>query len=169
MRYYVVADDGRKYGPADLTTLNQWIGEGRLFSNATLEDESNGARFAAASLPGLTFPSVPPVAPPPTVVPEHAYAPSYAGAYKPPEYAEEGGKMVLVGIGLGVASIALNFVLGLGGILIWLAGFGMSWSGRKERTGLAYLGLALNLLAAGIWVYLLVRDVQAVVNTPASY
>lgn len=167
MRYYVIADDGRKYGPVDVAALNQWIGEGRVFSTSLLEAEANGARLSAASVPGLSFPTnVPPVAPTPTAVAAHAYAPAYTGDYQPPQYAEEGGKMALVGIGLGVASIALNFVLGMGGILIWLAGMGTSWSGRKERPALAYLGLAINLVAAAAWIYLLIREFQTVVDTP---
>ena len=30
MRYFVIGDDGLKYGPAEVATLNGWIAEGRL-------------------------------------------------------------------------------------------------------------------------------------------
>jgi hypothetical protein len=57
MRYFVVADDGSRYGPADVATLNSWIQEGRLLPATLLEDESSGARIAAAAVSGLIFPS----------------------------------------------------------------------------------------------------------------
>jgi hypothetical protein len=57
MPYFVVADDGAKYGPADLETLNSWIKESRLLAATLLEDDTSGARIAAGSVPGLNFPS----------------------------------------------------------------------------------------------------------------
>jgi hypothetical protein len=169
MRYFVVGDAGQKYGPADVAVLNQWIVDGRVFPATPLEEEATGARFVASAVPGLQFPAtVPPMAPPPSAVPGHAHAPTYAGAYTPPKYAEEDGKLVLVGIGLGVGSLVLNFVLGIGALFLWLAGLGMSWSGRKDRPGLAYLGIAINVIAAACWVYLLIRETQTAINTPTS-
>jgi len=38
MRYYVIARDGRKFGPADLETLSQWALEGRVARDTYLED-----------------------------------------------------------------------------------------------------------------------------------
>jgi len=60
VRYFVIANDGQKYGPADVATLNQWIVEGRLLPNQMLEDEASGARVAASSVPGLNFQVQPP-------------------------------------------------------------------------------------------------------------
>jgi hypothetical protein len=54
--YSVIATDGNKYGPADVATLNQWIGEGRLMPNQMLEEETSGARVAASAVSGLNFP-----------------------------------------------------------------------------------------------------------------
>ncbi len=56
MRYYVISSDGQRYGPADLATLNAWAQQGRLLGNQLLEDETNGVRIVASSLPGLIFP-----------------------------------------------------------------------------------------------------------------
>ncbi len=56
MRYFVIGDDGQKYGPADVATLNSWITEGRLLPTQQLEDESSGLRIAASAVQGLTFP-----------------------------------------------------------------------------------------------------------------
>ena len=56
MRYFVIGDDGQKYGPADLATLNSWITEGRLLPTQQLEDEASGMRLAAGAVQGLNFP-----------------------------------------------------------------------------------------------------------------
>ncbi len=56
MAFYVYAPDGKRYGPADLTTLQQWVGEGRILPQTMLEDEASGQRVAASAVPGLAFP-----------------------------------------------------------------------------------------------------------------
>jgi len=56
VKYYVIGDDGQKYGPADLALLNSWIAEGRLMPTQQLEDESSGMRIAAGAVQGLSFP-----------------------------------------------------------------------------------------------------------------
>jgi hypothetical protein len=62
--YYVIAQDGNRYGPADIPTLQQWVREGRIAPNTTLEDEVTGTQIRASLLPELShlFPSqsVPP-------------------------------------------------------------------------------------------------------------
>ncbi len=55
MRYFVVADDGNKYGPADLDTLNTWVNEGRVLKTTLLEEETSGARMVAGSVAGLIW------------------------------------------------------------------------------------------------------------------
>ncbi len=56
MRYFVIGDDGQKYGPADVPTLQAWIAEGRLLPTQQVEEEGSGVRSAARAIPGLTFP-----------------------------------------------------------------------------------------------------------------
>ena len=56
MRYFVIGDDGQKYGPADVPTLQAWIAEGRLLPTQQVEEEASGARSAARAVPGLNFP-----------------------------------------------------------------------------------------------------------------
>jgi hypothetical protein len=65
MGYYVIAHDGNRYGPADISTLQQWVREGRIAPNTTLEDEFTGTQIRASLLPELSylFPNQPP---PPT-------------------------------------------------------------------------------------------------------
>lgn len=57
--YFVVAQDGQKYGPADIAALNQWIAEGRILPTTMLEDSVSGARIVARALNGLIFPQDP--------------------------------------------------------------------------------------------------------------
>lgn len=60
MNYFVVLDDGRKFGPADAATLNQWIAENRVTRETLLEDEATGERKRADSVAGLAFSPAPP-------------------------------------------------------------------------------------------------------------
>ncbi len=55
-QYYVVLPDGQKFGPADLTTLNQWVGEKRILRTTLLELTTNGQQVTADKIPELTFP-----------------------------------------------------------------------------------------------------------------
>lgn len=54
-KWFVVAQDGKKYGPADLPTLQKWADEGRVTPQMLLEEEVGGRRFLASALPDLTF------------------------------------------------------------------------------------------------------------------
>jgi hypothetical protein len=55
MQYFVIGDQGQKYGPADVTTLNQWAQEGRLQPYTILEDSRTAARIQASAVPGIMF------------------------------------------------------------------------------------------------------------------
>jgi hypothetical protein len=61
MGYYVLGDQGQKYGPADVATLNQWVAEGRVLATSMLEDETSGTRMAASAVRGLQFAAPNPV------------------------------------------------------------------------------------------------------------
>ncbi|MGV3618610.1 MAG: hypothetical protein ACO1SV_25080 [Fimbriimonas sp.] len=87
MRYYVLSDDGQKFGPADVQTLNQWIAENRLLPTQMLEEEASGARFAARSVPGLNFPPPADATPPGGpygAAPGAGPGQPQAGYYRPP-------------------------------------------------------------------------------------
>ncbi len=66
-QYFVLADDGTKYGPADIATLNQWIADGRLLPTTLLEQEGSGITFRASAVTGLNFPTDSIYSQPPTV------------------------------------------------------------------------------------------------------
>jgi hypothetical protein len=55
MRYYVIGPNQVKYGPADISTLNQWIREGRILPYTEIESEDGSSRVSAVRLPGLVF------------------------------------------------------------------------------------------------------------------
>lgn len=53
--YYVIANDGQRYGPVDLATLNTWANDNRVVPTTTLEG-TDGQRLQASSVPGIVFP-----------------------------------------------------------------------------------------------------------------
>ncbi len=55
MKYFVIAADGQRYGPADIPTLNQWIAEGRINAQTLLGDEAGEPPVVATLVPGLEF------------------------------------------------------------------------------------------------------------------
>jgi hypothetical protein len=56
LRYFVIAPDGSKYGPADLATLRAWVVEGRISPDTILEEVASHQRAPARMIAGL-FPS----------------------------------------------------------------------------------------------------------------
>lgn len=53
MTYYVLHDNGQRYGPTDVATLEQWMREGRVSPTTQLEEIETGRRFMARELPTL--------------------------------------------------------------------------------------------------------------------
>jgi hypothetical protein len=60
MQYFVIGEDGYKYGPADVLQLNSWIIEGRLTPTTRLEQVGSGVQVYASTVPGLNFPMTTP-------------------------------------------------------------------------------------------------------------
>jgi len=59
VRYFVIAPDGSRFGPADLATLRAWAAQGRIAPDTILEEEASHQRVAARLVAGLTFPEMP--------------------------------------------------------------------------------------------------------------
>jgi hypothetical protein len=55
-RYYVIAENGQKYGPANVATLQQWVEEGRVVPHTKLQHELDGSIRYPGEL-GLSFES----------------------------------------------------------------------------------------------------------------
>jgi hypothetical protein len=51
--YYVIGQDGAKYGPAPLTQIAQWVNEGRVLGNTQLQSITGATYEAQALLPHL--------------------------------------------------------------------------------------------------------------------
>ncbi|CCW34742.1 hypothetical protein CTKA_00240 [Chthonomonas calidirosea] len=62
-QYYVLAQDGHRYGPVDVTILQRWVQESRVIPATILEEAQTGRRLEAAFLPELHFPSFMPAPP----------------------------------------------------------------------------------------------------------
>ena len=56
MQYFVVWPDGQKFGPADVSVLNQWATEGRINADTMLESVVDGSRVKAGEVPGIVLP-----------------------------------------------------------------------------------------------------------------
>ena len=80
-QYFVVAADGKEYGPADLETLRQWVREGRVVHGTHIK-KAGGAVAYAGKMPELVdlFPArdsqSPGQAPPPQPLPAAVALPS---------------------------------------------------------------------------------------------
>jgi TM2 domain-containing membrane protein YozV len=57
MDYFVLGNNGEKYGPADIVTLNVWISEGRINQSSQLINVQTGVTIVAGQAPGLMFPA----------------------------------------------------------------------------------------------------------------
>ena len=57
MDYFVLGNNGEKFGPADIVTLNVWISEGRINQNSQLINVQTGVTIVAGQAPGLMFPA----------------------------------------------------------------------------------------------------------------
>jgi uncharacterized membrane protein len=82
-QYFVVAADGKEYGPADLETLRQWVREGRVVHGTHIKKTGGGVAYAG-KMPELIdlFPprdinaSAPGQAPPPQPLPSAVALPA---------------------------------------------------------------------------------------------
>ncbi|RYG34758.1 hypothetical protein EON81_14675 [bacterium] len=135
MRYFVISDDGSRYGPADLATLKQWAQEGRLLGTQYLEEETGGRRILAAELTGLTF--APPAG--------GGYAPGAAAAAYPRQGFADASKDMNQGWIFGVLSIFCCPII--------FAYFGLQAAKRAEEKGANATGpKVLCYLGIGLWI-----------------
>ena len=119
MNYFVVdQNSGQKYGPADVTTLNQWIVEGRVTPSTMLEDATTGQQMLASTVPGLSLGTPPSSAPqqtfspPPTAPVANPYPRQFEQAPGLPASGQESGLItasyILSVIGLCFCPIAFS-------------------------------------------------------------
>lgn len=140
MGYYVIAHDGNRYGPADIETLQQWVREGRVAPNTTLEDEFTGTQMRASLLPELShlFPSemVPP-------------------AYQQPRAMTGGGpsSRATTALVLGILGLLCCGLLGIPAIIVGKQEMSSIDQGLApvEGRGLAQAGYILGIVSLVLW------------------
>jgi len=150
MRYYVIAPDGSRFGPADVALLNRWIAEGRVFPNTPLIFEATGENCLAGQVPGLTF-TAPPIgyAPPPAAPHFNpaGYEKPYAGYPRNwlPSSTDDGSadiRNAWVMFGLGLTCCSVTFI----------SGFLSAQSARRKGHPGAPLAMMANAVVGGITI-----------------
>ncbi|MBS1716919.1 MAG: hypothetical protein JSS72_04210 [Armatimonadetes bacterium] len=53
MNYFVLDQQGNRYGPADIATLDKWVAEGRIVPTTILVDAATGQQVRAMDVPML--------------------------------------------------------------------------------------------------------------------
>lgn len=152
MRFFVLGDNDQKYGPADVSTLENWAKEGRLLAHTRLQNEMDGTIQSASQVVPGAFATVTPAAPPAAA----AYPRLVGDAAKPSVSDEEAKRNALIGLGLGVLSMVILWFVGIGALLAWSAGMRMSLSAKDAKPGLGWTAFAVNLLAAILWVVVVI-------------
>ncbi len=138
MQYFVVSNDGQKYGPADVATLNEWIKQDRIRPDSILESVATTERIPAGSVIGLQFEVVSK-----PLTPEYSQSNAYAQA---PTSEALGAKDANTGLILGI----------LGLVLCPLLSFAALYYGKKAKdagsqnflaaTILGWLGIAATVI-----------------------
>ncbi|MEQ1821526.1 MAG: hypothetical protein ABL949_03365 [Fimbriimonadaceae bacterium] len=163
MRYFVIATDGQKYGPADIATLQTWVNQGRVLHQTVLEEEMTGTRLSASAVGSLQFGGGAPTAAPPTqtyVPPTSPYGSAPSNPYQQNPYGNTnyyrpgGGPAYLndpraqekinhawIGFGLGLACCAP--------FAIW--GLLSAQEAKKYEHPQAQAALVCNIVALCLW------------------
>lgn len=152
MRYFVIAPNGSRYGPADLATLNQWVQEGRLLPDFNLQPEASQASFPAATLAGLSFPA-------------HLRQPDFGSNLSPfPSPSPVMGKRELnTAWTYGALALAASIVGRLGCMVFGVVGLvigilGLSAARKAQRQGVpnASGAVAFNWVSIGLCILSLI-------------
>jgi hypothetical protein len=152
VRYYVVSQDGQKYGPADIPTLNAWIVEGRLLPTNLLEDEASGQRVTASSVAELNFPAAQPMQQPPGFGGGQPYQQTYA---RPMMGGDDGSTDVRNAWMCGVAGLLCCCLINF---------WGLSFANKAEAKGnpgakaaKIFLYIVIGIQVVGIIINIVVR------------
>jgi uncharacterized membrane protein len=177
-QYFVVAADGKEYGPADLETLRQWVREGRVVHGTHIRKVGGGVLYAGkmAELADLFPPrdsqaAVPGQAPPPQPLPSSVALPDEFRVWEfigrgwdvvKPHWLVFAGMFFVLGAIEGVPYLGplASFIIG-GALMVgvWRAILG-AIGGRKPDIGMMFQGFDrfgdafLAQLIKGILVFL---------------
>lgn len=56
MRYFILLKDGSRFGPVDVSKLQEYVNEGGVLPTAQLEQEGGDTKVSAVDIEGLVFP-----------------------------------------------------------------------------------------------------------------
>jgi len=170
LRYFVVAPDGQRYGPASVQTLQQWAIERRLDANTTLIEEGSFRQFRAGDLvPMPTAQSGTPYMPQqgynaPPQASQTPYAPGYVqnipGGQYPANAYQTGSGFVVISFMCSFLALFLMCTFPVGLIFALLGiGFGQAAKNRNQPSAkaaftLAAVMLGVNLFTQVIWPYI---------------
>lgn len=175
MGYYVLGDQGQKYGPADVATLNLWISEGRVLPSTLLEDETSGLRSSATAVRGLQFPATPnpvlgaqapqyqqPQQPQqPYQQPQQPYQPQQFNQYQRPQQyfaGNPGEALYKRALTLAAISVVLSIVFSIAGIA---TGIGSLINAiQAKSSGHPKATTAIIVSAAALAFYVIVHIVK---------
>ncbi|HSI73779.1 MAG TPA: hypothetical protein VK934_11450 [Fimbriimonas sp.] len=151
MRYFVIADDGSRYGPADVKLLNDWIEEGRLLPAMSLEEEGSRHMVTAASIEGLDFyildtPREQREAPPGDVL---------ALTFEPPTSHESEKADMFIAWAMVVITLCLAAVkasVGILGIFTAMLGLVAAFKAKDRGYDSASVAIAFNALGLMVWL-----------------
>ncbi len=157
MGYYVLGDQGQKYGPADVATLNMWVGEGRVVPHTMLEDEVSGGQIAAASVPGLQFqvvapPPNNPYSQPPMGQPMGQQQPYQGYPRGPMISADAGAGDFRTSLMCAGGSVLLTLFFPIGGLIC--AGYALRAAQRAKAYGHpnGTIAVVVSACAMGLWI-----------------
>ena len=151
MAYYVLGEQGQKYGPADVATLNLWIGEGRVVPQTMLEDEVSGGQIVATAVAGLKFPLAPPTSAT-SNYPRYAQAPGQQPYIPQMQTARPASADFGLALAMGLVSPILSFTISVGGITTALIGMRAAVKARQAGHPMGLLVIILNGIALALWL-----------------
>jgi hypothetical protein len=140
--FYVLHEDGNRYGPVGIVELMQWKAENRVMESTQLQDALTNEVIAARNLPELGFPPA---------VNSYTSYPGTSVAHAPLERvvpAKGESKEWLWSLLCGISGIVVAFFIGFGGIILGITAIQKAWAAHQDGdTAKAIPGALLGVVA----------------------
>lgn len=160
-QYMVKASDGREYGPVDLTTLQEWVKQGRVSHETKVRNLGNGMLLQASNMPELdgffaqTF---------------HRQNTAIASGMihaRPGEVPEHWEDFRFI-FAMSVLGLLMSLVLGWFAVIFCVFALVRAWNGAKAQrpmSGLAFAVALSSLLGVIAIPFLVGTWIQSVLNS----
>jgi hypothetical protein len=170
---FIIRDaSGAIYGPADITTLRQWITEGRITPLMEIAPQGTATFAAAAQFPDLVsaFAMIPaPAGAPPGSHLQTSYYPPTQQQYLQPAYYPRTSGMAIASLICGICALACYGLPGIAAVILGHLARGQI-KREPERyggNGIATAGLILGYCwCALIFIALVIIVVVVIMNPP---